>query len=132
MEDRKQSIREQTQMINQESTTHTCKVDSDGKITVDRKAPSMLRETTFASDGTPIVRNIPAPWSCLSNEFVATYAGERQYNVDCNAGFQRWNGTQTSRQVCKALRRCGFNTWQVETITRAARKAEHRSLGFQF
>ena len=119
-------------MVNQESITHTCKVDANGRITVDRKAPPVLRETTFASDGTPVIRNITANWGCLSNEFIATYAGEREYNVDCNAGCQRWNGTQTGRQVCAALRKCGFNTYQVGVVTRTARKTEHRSMGFQF
>ena len=119
-------------MANHESITHTCKVDTDGTITVDRKAPPVLRETTFDSNGTPVIRNIPANWGCLSNEFIATYAGNRKYNVDCNAGVQRWNGTQTGNKVCKALRKCGFNTYQVGVISRAARKTEHRSMGFQF
>ena len=51
--------------------------------------------------------------------FDASYNGDDDWTVDVDCGFQRWLGHKNTRAVCKALRRCGFDT---PTINRLMKK----------
>lgn len=40
--------------------------------------------------------------------FTATYAGNREWNLDIDCGCQRWDGVKSSRELSQALSNCGF------------------------
>jgi len=58
--------------------------------------------------------------------FAANYAGDGEFNIDLDCGFQRWSGSKSEREVRLALRRCGFTTTDIKAVMLAAKVQEHR------
>jgi hypothetical protein len=92
----------------------------------------MVRETT--PDGTKVLpaANLFNSTAFLRNVFVATYAGDGRWNVDCQAGLMRWCGTQSGVAVSNAMKRCGFETSTIKHLMGVARKTTHRTMVRQF
>ena len=119
-----------------ESETHTCRIAVDGAITVDVKSMPTVTQTTITKDGQTVAQ-VPAAklfrtGAFLRNEFVATYRGDGWWNVDHNAGFQRWLGTKSGQSVGRALRACGFDQATARRIMSEARKEIHHGMSRQF
>lgn len=54
--------------------------------------------------------------------FDAWYNGDGDWSVDVDCGFQRWYGHKSTRQVCAALRKCGFDTPTIRRLMRKCRE----------
>jgi hypothetical protein len=117
-----------------ESATHICKLDPRyGEFAVYRKKPPLVHESRFENGvltitATPLDQHPTLSPMARYALFRANYAGDRHYNVDLDCGAQRWNGTQTSAAVSKALRKCGFDSIQVKSILAMARKQTNDSV----
>ena len=109
-------------------------VSDDGLITV-RNGPKVLRETKFTADGgvdvtLKTVENSTGADRKLLEAlermpvFMACRAGDRQWNVDIDCGFQRFNGVKPQGQLVKALKNCGFEQGQIKEILAICKKAE--------
>jgi hypothetical protein len=61
--------------------------------------------------------------------FAANFAGDGSFNIDLDAGFQRWHGTKPEAEVRTALRRCGFTLRQARSVIAAAKIEQHDWLG---
>jgi hypothetical protein len=55
--------------------------------------------------------------------FIATWAGNRQWNVDIDCGAQRFNGVKPHGQLIKALENCHFDNEQIKEIVTLCKKA---------
>jgi hypothetical protein len=60
--------------------------------------------------------------------FAGNYAGDGQFNIDLDCGFQRWSGTKSKHEVREALKQCGFNKEEIGQILVAAMHSEHNYL----
>jgi hypothetical protein len=116
------------------SEKYVATVSDDGLITV-RNGPKVLRETKFTPDGGVDVTLKTAENSTGADlkllraldrmpVFQATWAGNRQWNVDIDCGFQRFNGTKPHGQLVKALENCGFDQEQIKEIVVLGKKAK--------
>lgn len=103
-------------------------VESDGTLRCFSLSPRELRVTRFAPDGgvdvtllNSQVAKDPADkklldWMDRTPVFAAAYRGDKEWEVDLDAGFQRWRGYKSERDVVKALRNCGLTTAEVKEI----------------
>lgn len=108
------------------SEKYIATVSDDGLITV-RNGPKVLRETKFLPDGSVDVTLKTAENSTGADRkllqamdrmpvFTACWAGDRQWNVDIDCGFQRFNGVKPHGQLVKALKNCDFDQEQIKEI----------------
>jgi len=109
-------------------------VSDDGLITV-RNGPKVLHVTEFKPDG-----GVDLTWKTAENStgadlkllramdrmpvFMATWAGNKRWNVDIDCGFQRFNGTKPHGQLVKALENCDFDDAQIKEIVALGKKAK--------
>ena len=116
------------------SEKYVATVSDDGLITV-RNGPKVLRETRFTPDGSVDVTLKTAENSTGADlkllqamdrmpVFQATWAGNRQWNVDIDCGFQRFNGVKPHGQLVKALENCDFDDEQIKEIVTLGKKAK--------
>jgi len=115
------------------SRNYNATVDDDGILTVMNEQP-VIRQTTWGPGGevkvvqldlnnaTGAERDLLLAKS-RSPAFMATWAGNRRWNVDIDCGAQRFNGTKTNGELIKALKGCGFGLGQINMMLSKCKKA---------
>jgi len=115
------------------SETHKAVVSNDGVLKVWQLAPKELRITRSTPDGGLDFTIVNSENADPSDKrmleamnraplFAAGYAGNSEWNLDLDCGFQRWRGVKTSKQLSEALSNCGFDPETKKQITSACRK----------
>lgn len=120
------------------SKTHRLVLRNDGSFLVfTREEPTLTAtrvengEVTITTSGREdapdkATRDLLA-YKASSPLFAAAWDGEG-FLIDLDCGFQRWAGWKSTRETCKALRKCGFGN-EVPRILKAARRETHSYLG---
>ena len=114
-----------------ESTSHHATVD-DGLLTV-MGGPPIIQQMTWGPGGEVKVKLLTldntegAERELLiaksrAPTFVATWAGNRRWNVDADCGAKRFHGTKTDGELTKALKNCGFGLEQIKLMLRECKK----------
>ena len=105
---------------------------NNGLLTV-MKRQHVLQQTTWGPGGEVRVEHLDlnnatgAERDLLlaksrSPTFVATWAGNRRWNVDHDCGARRFNGTKSNGELVKALKNCGFGQEQINLMLRECKK----------
>ena len=103
------------------------KISDDGVLELHQTTPAVVTKMTVSELG---VKQEALPqtdslvrYLSTTPLLVANFAGNGQYNVDCNAGLQRWHGTKSGKDMAGALRRFGFDN--AGDILKQVRKFKH-------
>jgi len=123
------------------SDTHRAVCTEDGLLRVWRIIERVVTETTYekgkpldpssdrlhtlSSTSDPLVKDLLEGLE-RTPTFAATYAGGEEFNIDAEAGFQRWQGMKTKKEVKAALKVCGFDTTQAQKLVTKAKKTVHK------
>lgn len=116
------------------SDSHTATIDDRGLLVVRQLKPREVRITKSTPEGglsVDIVSSQTAPDASTKRllvamsgmpTFAAGWAGNSEWNVDADCGFQRWRGMKKTREMSAALTNCGFNAATKKKIMAECRK----------
>jgi hypothetical protein len=115
------------------SETHKAIISNEGLLKVVQLAPHQLRITRYSDKGVQVDivdknSNVDGATRSLLGAmsetpvFVAGWAGNSEWNVDLDCGFQRWRGVKPTKSLSKALTNCGFDTSTKKQIMSECRK----------
>lgn len=112
------------------SEKYELEITEDGTVTVHRSKPVELSLTVGNEAGVKkqVLGSAEVElgkWLSKAPVFIANYAGKGSYNVDAEAGFQRFHGHLSAKDFSAGLKRCGFNAVDV---TKLLRKHKHTSV----
>ncbi len=98
------------------STTHTIEESLSG-FSVYPVARNVTQTTV--RDGQVAIETLPfaqvfGGWR--PSTFDAYYDGEDYWSTDLDCGARRWRGLKTTKEVRRALRKCGFSTQVVNEL----------------
>jgi hypothetical protein len=114
------------------SKTHRIECGADGIIEGKEIAEKMIVETVISSAGIQQHRMTAKeflPRLAEDPDFVLGWDG-KGFMCDINAGFQRWHGWQSERDVKKALKAAGLLNHEVINIVRAAKQHTHHDVHY--
>jgi len=120
------------------SNTHRAELSDNGILEVFLLKGKKIQETSFngkkvsttehtAKHGALLLRNLLAAMDTLPL-IRASCASSHTFNVDYEAGIQRWKGIKSTAEIRKALEKCNFDNKDIKFIIKFCKKTSHLSL----